>query len=45
MFNRTTALVLVAALAILDPRGRMAGLATPPLDADAIAADLLALSH
>ena len=34
-----------AALAVLDPKGRMAGLVTPPLDADAIAADLLALSH
>ena len=34
-----------AALAVLDPKARMAGLVTPPLDADAIAADLLALSR
>ena len=34
-----------AALAVLDPKGRMAGLVTPPLDADAIAADLIALSR
>ena len=34
-----------AALAILDPQARMAGLVTPPLDPGAIASDLLALSR
>ena len=34
-----------AALAILDPQARMAGMLTPPLDPQAIAADLLALSR
>ena len=31
-------------LVVLDPQGRMAGLLRPPLQPDAIAADLLALS-
>ena len=34
-----------AALALLDPQARMAGLVTPPFDAQAIADDLLALSR
>jgi protein SCO1/2 len=34
-----------AALAVLDPKGRMAGMVTPPLDPEAIAGDLLALSR
>jgi protein SCO1/2 len=34
-----------AALAVLDPQGRMAGVIQPPWQAKAIAADLLALSH
>ncbi len=33
-----------AALAVLDPQARMAGMIPPPLDAKAIAADLLALA-
>lgn len=34
-----------AALVLLDPLGRMAGVIQPPLDADAIAQDLLTLSR
>jgi protein SCO1/2 len=34
-----------AALAVLDPQARMAGLVTPPLDAQAIADDMLALAR
>lgn len=33
-----------AAMAVLDPRGRMAGVIQPPLDARAIAADMAALT-
>ena len=33
-----------AALAVLDPQGRMAGVIPPPLLPEAIAADLLALT-
>jgi len=33
-----------AAIAILDPQGRMTGLVQPPLDPDAIAADMVALT-
>lgn len=34
-----------AAIAVLDPQGRMAGVIPPPLDPQAIAADLLALTE
>jgi protein SCO1 len=34
-----------AALALLDPQGRMAGVVPPPLDAKAIATDLLSLTR
>lgn len=34
-----------AAMAVLDPQGRMAGLIQPPLDANAIAADMAALTR
>ena len=34
-----------AALAVLDPQGRMAGVLQPPLEPDKIAADLITLSH
>jgi protein SCO1/2 len=34
-----------AALAVLDPRGRMAGVIQPPFDPKAIASDLMALSR
>ena len=34
-----------ATIAVIDPQGRMAGLLRPPLDPDAVAADLLALSR
>lgn len=34
-----------AAMAVLDPRGRMSGLLQPPFDAKAIAADLAALTR
>jgi protein SCO1/2 len=34
-----------AALAVLDPQGRMAGVIQPPLDPQAIAADLLLLTR
>ena len=34
-----------AALAVLDPEARMAGVIASPLDADAVASDLLALTR
>jgi protein SCO1/2 len=34
-----------AALAVLDPQARMAGVIAPPLDPQAIAADLVALTN
>jgi protein SCO1/2 len=34
-----------AALAVLDPKGRMAGVIPPPLQPKSIAADLIALGN